>query len=157
MIMNFERNDIKSKNHVYEDEQFKHALLNTVQQYFSQFALTTVRLQRPMAEYFDNTNEFYAQYSGIKLDTIYLEDNEEVIIEAFRPEQNKCGLKTIPNYLHDDYIKQVQQIKEQLDSIGIKNFTIDKEGKISLKASARVNDLYACVNVKLQPYVKGVF
>ena len=41
--------------------------------------------------------------------------------------------------------------------IGIDNFSIDKEGKISLKASARINDVFACVNVKLQPYIKGVF
>lgn len=156
MMMNFERQTLKSKNHIYDNEQLKHNLLNSVQQYFSQFALTTVRLQRPIDTLFDTTGDFYAHYSGVILDTIYLED-DTIIIEAFRPEQNKCGLKSIPHYLNNDYIKAIEQIKKQLDDIGINNFSIDKEGKISLKASARINDVFACVNVKLQPYIKGVF
>ena len=156
MIMNFERQTLKSKNHIYDNEQLKHNLVNSVQQYFSQFALTTVRLQRPIDTLFDTTNDFYAHYSGVKLDKIYLED-DIIIIEAFRPEQDKCGLKSIPHYLNNDYIKAIKQIKKQLDDVGINNFSIDKEGKISLKASARINDVFACVNVKLQPYIKGVF
>ena len=154
--MNFERQTLKNKNHIYDNEQLKHNLVNSVQQYFSQFALTTVRLQRPIDTLFDTTDDFYAHYSGVKLDTIYLED-DTIIIEAFRPEQNKCGLKSIPRYLNNDYIKAIEQIKKQLDDIGINSFSIDKEGKISLKASARINDVFACVNVKLQPYIKGVF
>ena len=156
MIMNFERQTLKSKNHIYDNEQLKHNLLNSVQQYFSQFALTTVRLQRPIDTLFDTTDDFYAHYSGVTLDTIYLKD-DVIIIEAFRPEQNKCGLKSIPHYLNNDYIKAIEQIKKQLDDVNINNFSIDKEGKISLKASARINDVFACVNVKLQPYIKGVF
>ena len=156
MIMNFERQTLKSKNHIYDNEQLKHNLLNSVQQYFSQFALTTVRLQRPIDTLFDTTGDFYAHYSGVTLDTVYLKD-DVIIIEAFRPEQNKCGLKSIPHYLNNDYIKAIEQIKKQLDDVNINNFSIDKEGKISLKASARINDVFACVNVKLQPYIKGVF